>query len=127
MPVCALEFPAAGWVDDGDGVVVEVLVVCNVDVPPVVCACVEVGVGVDVHLVVYELVVLPEVFEPEAETAVVVGVGVVTADVLDVVSVLEVPPLTVGVVLICGLTLMIGSTVITGAEMALEIPLIFME
>ena len=47
--------------------------------------------------------VLPDVFDPAADTAVVVGVGVgvvVAADVLEVVSVLEVPPLTVGVVLI---------------------------
>ena len=71
-----------------------VLLVWSVDVPPVeLCAEVEVGVGVDVHLVVYELVVLPEVFDPEAETGC-VGVGVVdVADVLDVVSVLEAPPL----------------------------------
>jgi hypothetical protein len=46
-------------------------------------------------------VVSPEVFEPAADTAVVVGVGVgvVVAEVLDVVSVLEVPPFTVGVTL----------------------------
>jgi hypothetical protein len=73
------------------------------------------------------LVVLPEVLEPAADTAVGVGVGVVIAVVLDAVSVLEVPPLTVGVLLIWGLTLMIGSTVMTGAEIALEIPLILIE
>ena len=44
--------------------------------------------------------VLPEVFDPEVETAVVVavgvGVGVALAAVLDDVCVLEVPPLAVG-------------------------------
>jgi hypothetical protein len=74
-------------------------------------------------------VVLPEVFDPEAETAVVVGVGVgvVDADVLELVSVLDVPPFTVGMTLNWGVTVIIGSTVITGAEIALEIPLIRME
>ena len=44
--------------------------------------------------------VLPDVFEPEADTAVVCRRrGVVVADVLDDVSVLEVPPFTVGVTL----------------------------
>ncbi len=70
--------------------------------------------------------VLPEVFDPEVDTAVVVavGVGVALADVLDDDWVLEVPPLAVGWMLNWGLTTIIGLTVITGAEMALEIPLI---
>jgi hypothetical protein len=142
VPDCALDPPEAGWVEVGLGVgvgvgvglvVVDVLFVWRVDVPPLeLCAEVEVGVevGVDVHLVVYVLVVLPEVFEPAADTAVGVGVGVgagvVVADVLELVSVLEVPPFTVGVTLNWGAMVIIGSTVITGAEIALEIPLIFM-
>ena len=81
--------------------------------------------GVDVHLVVYVLVVLPDVFDPDAETAVVAGLGAVVAEVVDDVSVLEVPPFTVGCTLNCGWTFMIGWTVIMGAEMALETPLIF--
>jgi hypothetical protein len=68
------------------------------------------------------LVVSPAVFDPADETAVVVGA--VLADVLEDESVLEVPPLAVGVMLNCGVTTIIGLTVITGAEMALEIPLI---
>ena len=71
--------------------------------------------------------VLSVVFDPLAETEVAVGVGVVTADVVDDVSVLDVPPLTFGVLLIWGVTLMIGATVITGAEIALEMPLILIE
>lgn len=73
--------------------------------------------------------VVSEVFDPEAFTIVAVGVGagVVIADVLDVVSVLDVPPLTFGVLLNCGEILMIGSTVMTGADTALEIPLIRIE
>ncbi len=54
------------------------------------------GVGVDVHFVVYVLVVLPVVLVPEDDTAVVVGLGDDVAAVLDDVSVLEVPPLAVG-------------------------------
>jgi hypothetical protein len=42
------------------------------------------------------LVVFPAVFDPEEDSAVVVTVGAVAADVLDDVSVLEVPPFTVG-------------------------------
>jgi hypothetical protein len=57
---------------------------------------------------VYELVVLPDVFDPEAVTAEVVGLGAVTAEVVDDVSVLDVPPFTVGCTLNWGLTLMIG-------------------
>jgi hypothetical protein len=83
------------------------------------------GLAVDVHLVEYVSVVLPDVFDPEAETAVVVGLGAVVAEVVDDVSVLEVPPFTVGCTLNWGETLMIGWTVITGAEMALDTPLIF--
>jgi hypothetical protein len=129
VPVCVFELPAAGWlevVDEGGGVVVDVLLVWRVDVPPVdLFAGEDGGVGVDVHLVVYVLVVLPEVFDPEAETAVVGALGAVVAEVVDDVSVLEVPPFTVGCTLNCGWTLMIGWTVIMGAEMALETPLIF--
>jgi hypothetical protein len=73
------------------------------------------------------LVVLSDVFDPLAEIDVAVGVGVVKADVVDDVSVLEVPPLTFGMLLIWGVTLMIGATVMTGAEMALEMPLIRIE
>jgi hypothetical protein len=66
-------------------------------------------VGVDVHRVEYVLVVLPASFDPEAETAVDVGVvGAATAEVVDDVSVLDVPPFTVGCTLNWGLTLMIG-------------------
>jgi hypothetical protein len=73
------------------------------------------------------LVVVSDVFDPAAATEVAVGAGVLIADVLELVSVVEVPPLTVGVTLNWGVTLIIGSTVMTGAEMALEIPLIFIE
>ena len=129
VPVCVFELPAAGWlevVDEGGGVVVDVSLVWRVDVPPVDCfAGEDGGVGVDVQLVEYLLVVLPDFFDPEEDTAVVVGLGAVVADVVDDVSVLEVPPFTVGCTLNCGWTFMIGWTVIMGAEMALETPLIF--
>jgi hypothetical protein len=90
--------------------VVDVLLVWSVDLPPVdLFVVVAVGVGVDVHLVVYVLVVLPDVFDPEAETLVdVVEVGAVVAAVLDDVSVVDVPPVTVGVTLNWGWTLMTG-------------------
>ena len=130
VPVCALASPAGGLLEvvEVDGaVVVDVLFVWRLDVPPVDLFGGEEdgGVGVDVHRVVYVLVVLPDVFDPEAETAVVGGLGAVTAEVVDDVSVLDVPPFTVGCTLNWGLTLMIGWTVITGAEIALETPLIF--
>ena len=73
------------------------------------------------------MVVESLVFDPAAETDVGVGAGAVIAEVLEDVSVLELPPLTLGVLLNCGDTLMIGSTVMTGAEMALETPLIRIE
>ena len=73
------------------------------------------------------MVVESLVFDPAAETEVGVGAGVVIAEVLEDVSVLEAPPLTFGVLLNCGDTLMIGSTVMTGAEMALDTPLIRIE
>lgn len=73
--------------------------------------------------------VVSELFDPASETEVAVGVGVgaLIAEVLELVSVLEDPPLTFGATLNCGETLIIGSTVITGAEIALEIPLIRIE
>ncbi len=67
--------------------------------------------------------VLPLVFDPEADSAVVVKLGAVLAEVLEDVSVLEVPPFTVGWTLNWGLTTIVGLTVITGAEIAFEIPL----
>ena len=104
---------------------VDVLLVLSVDVPPVDLFAGEDGCeGVAVHLDVYVLVVLPKVFDPEADAGVVVGLGALTAEVVDEVSVLEVPPLTFGCTLNWGLTLMIGWTVMTGAEIALETPLI---
>jgi hypothetical protein len=129
VPVCAPELPVAGWLEEVvvDGVVVvDVLFVWSVDVPPLDLFVAEDDrSGLDVHLVEYVLVVSPDVFDPEAETfVVVVELGAVVADVLDVVSVLDAPPFTVGVTLNWGWTLIIGWTVITGAEMALEIPLI---
>lgn len=69
---------------------------------------------------------LPAFCDPEAETAAVVGLGAVVAAVVDDVSVLDVPPFTVGCTLNWGWTLMIGWKSITGAEIALETPLILM-
>jgi hypothetical protein len=104
VPVCAFELFVVGGLDDVvvDGVVVvDVLFVWSVDVPPAdLLVADDDGAGVDVHRVAYEFVVLPDVFDPEAETlVVVVELGAVVADVLDVVSVLDVPPFTVGVTL----------------------------
>ena len=70
------------------------------------------------------MVVFPEVCDPDEEAAVGVGLGAEVAAVVEDVSVLEVPPFTVGCTLNWGLTLIIGWTVMTGAEMALETPLI---
>jgi hypothetical protein len=87
---------------DGE-VVVDVLLVCNVDEPPVDFLPGDVGLsGVDDHLVVYALVVLPFICDPDAETDVAVGVGAVLAEVFDELWVLAVPPLSVGWTLIAG-------------------------
>jgi hypothetical protein len=73
------------------------------------------------------LVVVPVVFDPEDDTADVIRLGAAVAAVVDDVSVLEDPPLTVGWTLTCGWTMIIGSTVITGAETASETPVILSE
>jgi hypothetical protein len=128
VPAWLFTLPAIGSLDvvvECGGVVVDELFVWRVDVPPVdSCPGEDGGVGVDVHLVEYVLVVLPDAFDPELETDAVVGLGAVVAEVVDDVSVLDVPPFTVGCTLNWGWTLMMGWTVITGAEIALETPLI---
>jgi hypothetical protein len=67
-------------------------------------------------------VVSPEVLEPDEAAVAVVGLGV--AVVVEDVAVLEVPPLAVGWMLNWGVTTITGSTVITGAETALDTPVI---
>jgi hypothetical protein len=77
--------------------VVDVLLVCNVEEPPVGLVAGDEGVaGVDHHFVEYAFVVLPLVSDPVAETGVVVGIWAVLAAVFDELCVLAVPPLTVG-------------------------------
>jgi hypothetical protein len=70
------------------------------------------------HCVEKDVVELPDVWEPETETGGVRVVGVVLADVLEALCVLEVPPLTVGWTLMVGWTLIEGWTVIMGDAVA---------
>ncbi len=108
-------------------VVCELVVECVFD--PVV---VEVGLGVGVaeeevfQFVVNVVVVFPVLLVPWTETggvtvtlAVAVGVGVVLAEVLEVLCVLEVPPLTEGSTLIIGWTRIAGATVMVALFAAL--------
>jgi hypothetical protein len=83
--------------------VVDVLLVCNVEEPPVDLVAGDEGVaGFVHHFVEYAFVVLPVVSDPEAETGVVVGTGDVLAEVFDELWVLAVPPASVGWTLIAG-------------------------
>ncbi len=91
----------------------------------------EVEAGDVFQFVVKVVVVSPFVFDPERETGGVtvcvwdgvkgelVGVGVVLAEVLEVLCVLDVPPLTDGSTLIMGWTLITGWTVIVALLEAL--------
>lgn len=130
-PVVLVEALAEPPVDGVVGVGVCGLVVCELVVdcvfePVVVVGVddgVELGVGVSVDVEVFQfvvnvVVVFPFVFDPEIETGgvtVEVGVGVVLAEVLEVLCVLDVPPLTDGSTLIIGCTLITGATVIVAA------------
>ena len=124
--VVLVEALAEPLVDESVGVgvcgvdVFEPVVECVFEPVVVVGVGVAVGVAVDVEVFQFVLkvvVVFPFVFDPVIEAGGVTvelgdGVGVVLADVLEVLCVLDVPPLTDGSTLIIGWTLIAGAKVI---------------